>query len=278
MKIGLALSSRPEPMQRRSPSAIENFKFSISNFQLSWLSANRWSWRAPRSPSPLNGERAGVRGETNLSRPPLKQCVNERSSLWRRLATTLLAYAALAFLSFASNPALAAEEPIPALRPPRAELRLSFWQQHGWWVAVAAIIVLGAIAVWLRWRQRSTPVPVTPPDVLARSALEALRGRPEDIALVAEVSGIFRHYVIAAFNLPPDELTTAELHRALQSHPQASAELVAEIIEFLSRCDEYKFAPAHPASPFGAVTGALELIAKTEAQRKQAQQVLQPQP
>jgi len=121
-------------------------------------------------------------------------------------------------------------------------------------------------------------VPVTPPDVLARSALEALRGRPEDIALVAEVSGIFRHYVIAAFNLPPDELTTAELHRALQSHPQASAELVAEIIEFLSRCDEYKFAPAHPASPFDGVAGALELIAKTEAQRKQAQQVLQPQP
>ena len=270
-------------MQRRSPSAIENFKFSISNFQLSWLSANRWSWRAPRSPSPLNGERAGVRGETNPSRPhpatssPLKR-VKKTCTLRRRLATTLLAYAALAFLSFASNPALAAEEPIPALRPPRAELRPSFWQQHGWWVAVAAIILLGAVAVWLRWRRRSPPVPVTPPDVLARSALEALRGRPEDIALVAEVSGIFRHYVIAAFNLPPDELTTAELHRALQSHPQASAELVAEIIEFLSRCDEYKFAPAHPASPFGAVTGALELIAKTEAQRKQAQQVLQPQP
>src|SRR6059036_3471014 len=65
---------------------------------------------------------------------------------------------------------LAAEEPIPALRPPRDELRASFWEQHGWVVVLAVVLVLAALAVWLMWVRRPTPGPIQPPVAIARAA------------------------------------------------------------------------------------------------------------
>ena len=84
-----------------------------------------------------------------------------------------------------------------------------------------------------------------------------------------EVSRIFRRYIVFAFNLPPDELTTAELSRTLQSLPQAEPALAAEIGEFLRQCDEDKFSP--PAMPphVGVATRALALLEKVEARRRQ---------
>jgi hypothetical protein len=169
-----------------------------------------------------------------------------------------------------STARLGAADEIPGLRPPRAELRPTFWEQHGWQIAIAIIVVTGAIALWLKWVRRPKPAIVTPPGGIARSALEMLRGRMEDTALVAEVSRIFRRYVIAAFLLPPDELTTDELQRAFRLHPKTSAEMAASIIEFLRRCDEAKFAPAPSTTALGAVGGALELLEKIEGRQKEA--------
>src|SRR5204862_7846829 len=115
------------------------------------------------------------------------------------------------FLCWGAVSALGQEGTIPALRPPRPELRPSFLEQHGWVVVLAVAVVLVAIARWARWRARSKPVVVVPPEALARTALENLRSRTEDVALAGEVSRILRRYVAAAFNLPPDELTPAEL-------------------------------------------------------------------
>ena len=173
--------------------------------------------------------------------------------------------------------ALAAGEEIPPLKPPRPELGPSFWAQHGWIIPVAVVVALGAIAFWITWRRRPKPVTLTPPEVLARSALEALRGRTEDETLVADVSRILRHYVIAAFSLPPDELTTTELQNALQIQSQASLELSGAIIDFLRRCDEWKFAPVSNPARLDAAARALELLDKIEAHRKQPAKAVQPQ-
>ena len=54
--------------------------------------------------------------------------------------------------------------------------------------------------------------------VQARAALEPLRGQSENGALLSRVSQILRHYVAAAFDLPPGELTTVEFCGAIASH------------------------------------------------------------
>ena len=177
------------------------------------------------------------------------------------------------YLRFGSSALCAAEGPTsPLPRPLRTELHPSFWAQHGGMIMLAAILTVGVVGLCI-WRlRRPKPIIVIPPEALARSALESLRGRTEDGALVSDVSRIFRHYVISTFQLPPDELTTGELQKALQPPAHANAELVDGIIDFLRACDEWKFAPLRSGAggtpaPL-TVAGALELIGKIEARRK----------
>lgn len=173
---------------------------------------------------------------------------------------------------FFAAPALAATEEVQGLRPPRAELQPSFWEQHGWQIALAAVVFFTLVGLGVLWLRRPKQEIITPPAVLARSALEALRGRADEAEVVAQASRILRHYVVAVFALSSEELTTPQLRKALHSHPQASPELTAAIADFLSRCDEFKFAPALPRAPFMALDGALALIEKVESARKPAAQ------
>src|SRR4051794_37837167 len=109
--------------------------------------------------------------------------------------------------------AMAAEgEPPPLLRPPRGELLPGFWEQHGWQVAIAALVSLVLVTLFVRWLRHPEPPLAKSPAGVARSRLEALRGRSEDGAVVAEATQILRTYIISAFDLPPGELTTAELN------------------------------------------------------------------
>jgi len=137
-------------------------------------------------------------------------------------------------------------------------------EEHGWEVLICAVVVLGAgLLLWALLR-RPAPVVVPAPESVARRALAALRDRPEEAALVGEVSRIFRRYLQFAFALPPEELTTTELARALQTHAQGNSLLAGSIGDFLRRCDEWKFAPDARGTKLAAVAGASELLEQIE--------------
>ena len=156
---------------------------------------------------------------------------------------------------------------IPPLRPPRAELPPTFWEQHG--IAVLAGIVLFLIlcGVLIWYSRRPKPPVVVVPATAAREALEALRPQPENGQLLSQVSQVLRHYAAAAFELEPGELNTSEFCRALTGNEKVGPELAAEMGGFLRACDDRKFKPARlaPPEPLRAVPAALRLIGLAEA-------------
>jgi hypothetical protein len=158
-----------------------------------------------------------------------------------------------------------ANDEIPPLRPPHAEIPPSFWDQYSFWVILAAILViaLAGVAVWLLTRPK--PPVMVPPEVVARIALEQLRHQPEDGLLLSRVSQILRHYIVTAFGMPPGELTTAEFCRAIASHEQVGPALAAALSDFLRLCDHDKFSPPTPVPPLNAAARALKLIDLSQA-------------
>jgi hypothetical protein len=154
------------------------------------------------------------------------------------------------------------------LRPPHAEIPPTFWEQYGLWVILCGVLVLGLVCVAAWFLTRPKPPVIVPPEVQARQALEPLRQQPEDGALLSRLSQILRRYVIAAFDLPPGELTTTEFCRAIAGHDPVGPDLSATLSEFFRQCDQRKFAPPPaPAPPFGAVAQALNLIDQAQARR-----------
>lgn len=160
---------------------------------------------------------------------------------------------------------------LPKLLPPYGELPPTFWEQSGAMVVTAGLAVLALIAfvIWGLLGPKSKVI--LPPEVQARTALETLRQRPEDGACLSHISQILRSYFIAAFQLTPGELTTAEFSRAISGHHQIGAELAAGVTGFLGRCDEQKFSSAHFTATTGAVAQALDLISRAEARRVPAE-------
>ena len=136
-----------------------------------------------------------------------------------------------------SRSAFAAEETLQPLRGPHGELGPGFWEKNGFLVLAAICGGLGVLVLLVGWLRRPVPLVAVPPEVAARTALAGLRGRPEDAALAGEVSRIFRRYLVFAFALPPMELTTTELVRALSKSSGGNPSLVESIADFLRRCD-----------------------------------------
>lgn len=160
---------------------------------------------------------------------------------------------------------------IPDLLPMREEIPPTFIEEHGWWPIVgAAVVVIAVATVVTLLLRRKKAAEIIPADVIARRALEPLRGRAEDIALVQAVSAIMRRYVLGVFIPAHDELTTAELVRVLKDDARVKAETRTALAEFLKYCDVQKFAPAQlPMTP-GLVEQALELVRRFEADRTAA--------
>lgn len=166
-------------------------------------------------------------------------------------------------------------ERLPPLRPPRAPLPPTFWEQYGTWVVLGGVFILlvTVLVVWLLLRPR--PPGVIPPETLARRTLESLRHEPETGTLLSRVSQTVKAYFAVVFGLPEGELTTAEFSRALSAVPEPGLDLNSQVCEFLKKCDERKFAP--PAAPeakagetrasFGAVAQAGKLIDAAETRR-----------
>jgi hypothetical protein len=174
---------------------------------------------------------------------------------------------ALSLLAVPPSFAATTNGDIPLLRPPHAELAPTYWEQHGTAVVLCGVIFLALVGVAIWFLTRPKPPVVIPPEVLARKALEPLGQRPEDGVLLSQVSHILHQYVIAAFNLPPIEFTTAEFCRAIVGHEQVGPDLSAALSEFLLKCDQRKFSPPAPAPPLSVVDQALKLIDQAQARR-----------
>ncbi len=170
---------------------------------------------------------------------------------------------------------LAPPDNIPPLRPPRPEIPPTFWEQHGWSVAIGAVLLLAlaGATVWFLTRPKR-PV-VLPPGTQARRALDALRAQAEDGALLSRVSQVLRQYLSAVFSLAPGELTTAEFSRAIETQPQVGPELAGAVIEFLRQCDLRKFSSTPPTEAFGAVAQALVIVDQVETRLTQLRQASQ---
>ncbi|TAK90877.1 MAG: DUF4381 family protein [Verrucomicrobia bacterium] len=166
---------------------------------------------------------------------------------------------------------------IPPLIPAYPEIPPTFWEQHGSAIilaSLATLLVMGII-IWLLLRPK--PVVVLPPEVQARQALELLRQQNEDGNVLSEVSQVLRRYLVAAFEMSPDELTTSEFCHALQQSERIGDELTAAVSDFLRRCDEWKFSPATMPVPLGAATQALALVELSEARRVHLRQLVEAQ-
>jgi hypothetical protein len=183
----------------------------------------------------------------------------------RTLLLGLWLIAAQPIFAAATNPP--ANDAIPPLRPPHAEIPATFWDQYSAWVILAGVLVMALVGAAIWFLTRPKPPVVVPPEVLARSALEPLRQQVEDGALLSRVSQVLRHYVAAAFDLPPGELTTAEFCGAITGHPLIGPDLSAALSAFLRLCDQDKFSPPAPVPPLSAVAQALKLIDQAQARR-----------
>jgi len=183
-----------------------------------------------------------------------------------------LVFSSCAALIFAAEPNGASDLPPSSLKPPRAEIPPTVWEQHGPVIVVGAIVVLGALAtgVWLFLRPK--PVVAVPCAVQARTELEGLRDRPEDGALLSRTSQVLRHYFMAAFHLAAAELTTSEFCRAMASREDIGPELYGQVEELLRACDLRKFAATSPPEPIKAVDRSLAIINRAEKRIAQQQQ------
>jgi hypothetical protein len=149
------------------------------------------------------------------------------------------------------------------LAPPRDLLPLPFWQAHRWEIAGGIVIILLGLAALICFRRRARPVVVVPPAAQARRDLEALRKHAPDAVLPVRISRVISRYVVSRFNLPPGELTTGELRRALRQ-AGVNPESTEVIGDFLQRCDEIKFAPGATPADGALIDAALQLVDRLE--------------
>jgi hypothetical protein len=158
--------------------------------------------------------RSRVRRAPEPSRPGASATVRWCAGAGAR-ALGWLACLALCFLA-SSGPALslATNKPpdkIPPLRPPLDLMRPGFWELHGTPVLIGVAAGLAALGFLIWWSRRPRRMAQEPAEAATRRALEALRGRAEEPALIAGVSrGLCRH-VQAVHALPGEEWTTDEL-------------------------------------------------------------------
>ncbi|HEX7570857.1 MAG TPA: hypothetical protein VF492_10170 [Verrucomicrobiae bacterium] len=152
----------------------------------------------------------------------------------------------------------------PALAPAYGELPPTFWEQHQTTVIIASFASLAFSFWFVKTRLRPESPKIRPPETVARQALAKLQGQPEDGIILSAVSQILRHYVSKSFNLPNQELTTAEFCAVIEVNQLMGMDLAQRLARFLRECDVRKFSPAKTAMPLNAATRALELIALAE--------------
>ena len=154
---------------------------------------------------------------------------------------------------------------IPPLRPPHGEIPPTFLEQHGSLVIVSAVVVLALLCASVFFLRRARPQATVPPEVQARATLESIRDKTETGAVLSTISRSLRRYITAAFNLPPEELTTTEFCKLIAGNTSIGPALASEITDLLRRGDERKFSISAGSHPLGAVSQAFRIIEICEA-------------
>jgi hypothetical protein len=194
-----------------------------------------------------------------------------RHSSFFILACGTLLQQALTYCAFSQTNSELTDQ-IPPLRPPHTEIPPGFWDKYGVWIIVAAAVALPIIllAIWLL-RQKTKPAPLHP-EIEAREALKPFIGKLEDGNSISHVSRIVRRYFTAAFNLPPEELTTTEFSKASLGSEPLGKDLAERVTEFLTESDHRKFAAPNKPAPPWAVPEATALIELAEQRREYLRQ------
>jgi hypothetical protein len=185
----------------------------------------------------------------------------------RQIGRAALPGLAALFLSWSAGAQLTTND-LPALAPPAPPIPPTFWERYEVVIITGgfAFLFLGLLVIRNLLRP-AAPV-VIPPVETASAALKVLAGRPEDGRLLSEVARTLRRYLVAAFALPPDEVTTAEFCAQLASSHRVGGALSEKLSSFLRECDRRKFSPEPAGTTFQAVNQATELIALVEIRRK----------
>lgn len=160
--------------------------------------------------------------------------------------------------------------PYGELPPTIPEQLQAVTAQHPISVALAGLgtIALAVLGVWLVFRPRSATS--VPPAVQAQQKLDTLRRQPEDGAVLSRISQVVQNYFIAAFQLPPGELTTTEFSDSLSGHEAIGKDLSMAVIRLLRDCDDRKFSTARALAPLDAANQGLKLVAQAEQRRNQS--------
>jgi hypothetical protein len=111
--------------------------------------------------------------------------------------------------------------------------------------AVAGLLLLIGLTIWLIKRWRNRPVVVKTPrqralELLARAETEIDKLSPYQFSI--RVSDILRRYVTEQYQLPVTRQTSVEFLNALAATSPFSADEQALLRDFLNRCDLIKFA------------------------------------
>ncbi|MEO8044448.1 MAG: DUF4381 family protein [Spartobacteria bacterium] len=111
--------------------------------------------------------------------------------------------------------------------------------------AVAGLLLLLGLTIWLIKRWRNRPVAVRTPreralDLLARVENEIDQLTPYQFSI--RVSDILRRYVTEQYQLPVTRQTSVEFLNALAATSPFSADDQTLLGDFLNRCDLIKFA------------------------------------
>ena len=178
-----------------------------------------------------------------------------------RMATAIyLIFALLAFPQGLFGFTNSRPNEIPPLRPPHGEIPPTFFEQHSSLVVVSGLGLLALLCAGIFFVRRTRPHVTVPPEVQARATLESIRNKVETGAVLSTVSRSLRRYIIAAFKLPPEELTTTEFCNLIAGNNSIGPELAGEISDLLQRGDERKFRISADPQPLGAVSQAFRII------------------
>jgi hypothetical protein len=137
------------------------------------------------------------------------------------------------------------------------------------WLALAPVLAVTLIALWLVLRRRARPVPASPSE-RARRECERLLGlklpeKGRDKGFVMLLSGVVRRYLERRFDLPARRRTTAELLSAVEVRPDLADGHKRWLRDFFAQTDPVKFAAAaiSPERCTGLAEEALRFFQET---------------